>query len=570
MAAIGKDSIGKSKRAFINANIYTGGENGDRAQAIVINGGKFVFVGSNEEVKSWVDQNTEVIDLGGRAVLPSFFEAHCHAQVMASLMFSVNLSESKSLKAYINLVESFIQENPENQFVTGNGWDNSLFPPEGPRKEDLDAVNSDIPIALWSIDHHSLWVNSKSLELAGIKKDTPNPPGGVIEKDQQGEPTGTLRESAANTVMDVIPDFTVEQYKIGILEYQKMANALGFTGCFDAMLETGNHAIQAYMELASAGELSMRIRGCYGADPNKGLAQVEDFIEARKENQRGELFQINTIKFFEDGVTEGLTAYLTEPYSEGAEKENDFKSEPIWKKEELGRIFEEVEKNNFRIHVHSIGDAATMDTLDAFEYASEKNGKTHCRHAITHLQLVRDIDISRFKQLGIIAVVNPYWFMRDDYYYNLQIPYLGRERAEKMYPMKSFIDMGVCVASASDFPITYPLNPFAGIETGITRTTPDPLLLSVCSDPDDPKYKEALWPEEKASLRNMIDSFTYNAAYANGLEEITGSIEVGKSADLIVLDRDIFHTAESRLYEIKVILTLFEGETVYKDDPFPV
>ncbi|MEL7654889.1 MAG: amidohydrolase [Bacillota bacterium] len=558
----------KADKVFINGIVYTSGENSRFEEAIAIKDGKFVFVGDNTEIRSWIDEDTEVIDLKGKMILPSFFEAHGHAQAMAQLMFSVNLTETEVFEEYIHLVSTFANEHSDYQCITGNGWTNTVFPPCGPVKEDLDAISTEIPIALWSIDHHSLWVNSKALHIAGITKDTPDPKGGRIEKNQKGEPSGTLREGAAELVMKAIPDFTVEQYKAAIIEYQGMANRLGLTGSFDAILNEGSNAVKAYKELASDGDLSMYFRGAYSYNVEKSFEQIETFCDAKKKDHVSELFQINTVKIFEDGVIEGATAYLTGPYAEGANKQKGFRGEPIWEKEMLKQAFAEIEKCDFQIHVHAVGDAATKETLDAFEFAEQKNQKKDQRHSITHLQIVDASDIPRFKQLGIIAVANPYWFSKDDYFFSLQIPYLGEERAEKEYPLKSFIGEGVVVASASDFPVTIEPNPLSGIEIGVTRITPEFLLPAICSNLDDPKFKEPLWSDEKASVRDMVDSFTYHAAFAHFLEKQTGSIEPGKSADMIVLDKNIFDVCETEISDAKVLLTLFKGKAVYRDDTF--
>lgn len=558
-------AIDKADKVFINGTVYTSGKNSHFEKAVAIRDGKFIFVGDNNEIRSWIDRDTEVIDMNGKLILPSFFEAHGHAQAMAQLMFSVNLTETESFNEYIELVSGFINEHSEYQCITGNGWTNTVFPPWGPGKEDLDAISTEIPIALWSVDHHSLWVNSKALHIAGITKDTPDPKGGRIEKNQQGEPSGTLREGAAELVMKAIPDFTVEQYKAAIIEYQGIANRLGFTGSFDAVLNAGSNAVTAYKELASGGDLTLYFRGAYSYDVGKGLEQIQTFRDAREKDNTSELFRINTVKIFEDGVIEGATAYLVEPYAEGANKPKGYRGEPIWQKEVLKQTFAEIEKNDFQIHVHSVGDAATKETLDAFEFAKQKNKKNDQRHAITHLQIVDFGDIPRFKQLGIIAVANPYWFMKDDYYYNLQIPYLGADRAEKEYPLKSFIKEGVVVASASDFPVTFEPNPLSGIEIGVTRITPEFLLPIIYSDPDNLKSKEPLWPDEKANVQDMVDSFTYHAAFAHFLEKQTGSIEVGKSADMIVLDKNIFDVRETEISSAKVLLTLFKGKEVYRE-----
>ena len=244
--------------------------------------------------------------------------------------------------------------------------------------------------------------------------------------------------------------------------------------------------------------------------------------------------------------------YLLEPYKHKPE----FLGEPIWGPEALNSLCNALDKEKIQIHVHQIGDAAARITLDALEYALEMNGKRDSRHLITHLQLVTPEDILRFKRLGVIGVPQPFWFKIDEYYWNLALPYLGKERADVQYPMQSFIDAGVTMASASDFPVTIPFDPVIAIQLGITRSEIGKAT------------EEILWPEERASLEDMIASFTTNGAYANFLENETGSIEVGKQADLVVLDQNLFEIPPTEIASTKVLLTLVDGKQVFRDPEF--
>jgi predicted amidohydrolase YtcJ len=553
-----------------NGYVYTGGTSPKTAEAVAVKDGIILFVGSAADTKQYIGAGTKVVDLKGKMLMPSFFETHGHAQSQTSMVYSVNLKGLKSVDEYLKVIKEFSDANPDAAAITGFGWLNTMFTPEGPNKELLDKIRSDIPISLTSEDYHSAWVNSKALEMGKVTKDTPNPAGGgVIEHNAQGEPSGTLRESATGLVDSIIPDYTVAQYKEGIKAYQEMAQSLGFTGAFDAVLGEGSNAIEAYKELAKSGELKMRFRGVYITDTEQGAEQIKQLAAARQKDDAGDLFKINTLKFFEDGVVEGLTAYLLEPYAPGTGKPDGYKGAPKWNIDKLKEVVAAGEKAGFQIHIHAIGDGAVRDSLDALAYAEQKNGDKDYRNAITHLQLVAPADIPRFKELGVIAAVNPYWHFKDDYYYDLQLPYLGEARAEKEYPMKSFVDAGVMIASASDYPVTAPPDPLFGIQVGITRTVPGGTLsYGAVQDPNDPKYKLPLWPEESVKLSDMITSYTYNGAYANFLEKETGSIEVGKSADMIVLDKNLFEIPSTEISHAKVFMTIFKGEEAYKVDNF--
>jgi predicted amidohydrolase YtcJ len=548
---------------FTNAIIYTMDPKRSIAESIAIKNGRIVFLGSDTDAKAWIDDRTEVIDLEGRLVLPSFLEAHAHASSTTELVCAVDITSQLSLDGYLKTIKEFVGSHPGLKMLKGAGWRNTVFSNDGPKKEDLDLISCDIPIAIWSEDHHSVWANSKALQLAGITKNTPSPDGG-IQKNADGEPTGTLRESAGIFIMNELPEFTVEEYETGIKAYQEMAHSLGYTAFFDPWLYLNSNAIKAYKNLAAKNELHCRVRGAYYGDPAKGAAQVGEFTENRKTDNAGELFQISAVKIFADGVVEGNTAYLLEPYAD----QSDFRGKPIWDPDDLSQMCAALEQAGFQVHVHSIGDAATKEVLDALAYAEQQNGKGDYRNGITHLQLVDPPDIKRLKDLDVVAVINPYWATKDDYYFMSQVPSLGQKRADLEYPVKSLFDAGIICASASDYPVTNPLNPLFGIETGITRMNPLQLRPILLSEPDDPRFDEPLWPEESATLEEMIASFTWNAAYSMRLEKETGSLEVGKSADMIVLSEDLFSIKASDINRAKVLLTLFQGRKVYSDSRF--
>jgi hypothetical protein len=316
------------------------------------------------------------------------------------------------------------------------------------------------------------------------------------------------------------------------------------------MLDTGS--IAAFNALAEEGKLKMRFRGSVTMDPDHDIElQIKTVLKERSKNTHP-YFQTNAAKIFVDGVVEGGTAYLLEPYAHKPE----FRGEPIWESETLNYTSVSLDKEKVQIHLHVIGDAAARISLDALEQAQVLNGERDSRHLVTHLQLVEPEDVQRFKQLDVIGVPQPFWFKIDEYYYELALPYLGKERADIQYPMKSFIDIGVVMASASDFPVTIPFDPLIAIQRGMTRSGSD-------EDAD-----EILWPEERVGLDDMIRSFTYNGAYANFLENETGSIEVGKQADIIVLDQNLFEIPTSEIAKTKVLMTLVDGKEAYRASTF--
>ncbi|MGO0060366.1 amidohydrolase [Brevibacillus fluminis] len=540
--------IAPADAVFTNGVVYTVDRNRNVAQAVAIRGDKIVYVGTDEGAKAFIGAQTKVTDLQGKMVLPGFIDSHTHASKTTGLIYSIDLFDGDSIDKYVEIIQAFVKEHPQEPTLQGRGWSNPVAPGIGPRKEVLDQIVPTTPIALTSDDGHSLWVNSAALKLAGITKDTPNPTGGVIERDPKtGEPSGTLREKAMDLVLQKIGGYTVQQYETGIEAYQQKAVERGVTTVRDPDLLRYPNVLEAYEELAKENKLTIRFRNAITANPDKGPEQVAEFVKIRDRNQTP-LFQINAVKIFMDGVVEGATAYLEKPY-----EHKHTNGELIWKPDVYQKTAAAADKAGFQLHIHSIGDASTRIALDGMAYAEQQNGDHDARHSLVHLQLVNPQDIERFKKLGAVGIVQPFWFMQEDGFYDeIEVPYLGRERAEKEYPMKSLINQGVHVASSSDYVVTPEFNPLNGIQQGITR---------IADGETDPK--KIANPEERATLPDMIASFTIEGAYANHVDDITGSIELGKKADIIVLDKNLFAIPVTQIKDAKVLLTMVEGKEVY-------
>jgi hypothetical protein len=415
-------------------------------------------------------------------------------------------------------------------------------------------------VVLRSQDGHSVWVNNKTLKLAHLSKNTADPPNGKIERMPDGRPSGTLREAAMGLVDKVIPPYTRQQYEAAILHYQKtIAGPLGITQVFVPGLSTNSLQLAAYENLAKAGRLTMRVRAAIVLNPDQPAgAQIQAAI-AERTRHTDPRFRITSIKFFVDGVIEGHTGYLLKPYSD-AQKYNGssgYRGMPMWSQDALNAASAAASKAGFGLHYHAIGDAAVRMALDAITIAQNAAGKQRFRPAVTHLQLVDPSDLVRFTTLGVVAVTQPYWFVIDKYYFwNIQVPYLGKQRADLEYPMQSFIKDGTLVASSSDYPVTMPPNPLAGIETGVLRWYQDG------SNGD-----AVLWPAERCTLEQMLDTFTINGAKSLSLETISGSIETGKSADFIVLNRNILGIPTKLIGDPKqtyVLFTYFRGRKIFE------
>ncbi len=545
-----------------NGTVYTVDQQRSLAEAVAVKGKEIIFVGNNSEATEFVGPQTEVIDLAGKMVLPGFIDSHAHVSATINEDDSVMLYHLDSEAGYVSAVKDFAIKHPELSVIYGHGWNNEAFAPEGPLKEKLDAVVADRPVSLMSHDGHSIWVNSRALDMAGITKDTPCPPGGMIELNPTTkEPSGTVRETARDLIQNILPPYTVEQLKTGIRDFMREAGRVGITSVHDPMLllpdsdgqlngyGSARNSILAFEELVNNAELTCRVRSSILTDPTQGDSQVPA-LAAACAKQKHPLFQISGAKVFIDGVVEGGTAYLHQPYAH----KPDFRGEPLWEQEQLNALCRAADRQNLQIHIHAIGDAAICMSLDALEFARQHNGQRDSRHLITHLQIVDDADIARFADLNVIGVPQPFWHVKGEYFWGLEAKYLGRERAEKEYPMKSFLDAGVTLASASDYPVQVPSPPLVGIMLGVLRCIPG-----------DPDPNEILGPAERMTLPEMIASFTINGAYANFMEAETGSIEVGKKADLVVLERNLFDIPTEEIGDVNVVMTMFEGKAVRRD-----
>lgn len=555
-------------KVWTNGVIFTADAENSFAEAVAVRDGVIIFIGTAADAEAYIGEATAVVDLEGLMMLPGMTDSHIHAPgTILSQLYQIDLNGILTEEATMAAIEEFVAEHPDLEIYYGDGFSVGAFSGEevakGPRKERLDAI-SDKPIMISSYDGHTRWLNSAAFEYFGITKDTVSPEGGVIERTADGELWGTLKELA----IELTPsqEFTDEQMHDAFVAFQEYMHSLGYVGITD--MGSGILASEAYdpfMDMDKKGELKLYVMKNTVMDPNSDLEpQIETAI-ANRERYQSELYYYGSTKFFADGVIEGVTGYLLEPYTEAAEAGDDFVSAPLWTPEKMSEAFTLANAAGFQIHVHSIGDASTRQVLDAFEYALMQNGEGDYRNLITHLQLVDPTDIPRFAELSVIANLQPYWAFKEPYWWEVvDQPLLGDERAEREYPMQSFIDAGALLVSSSDHGVTpYPI-PFWAIEVGVTRNLNNADFYEVeeITDIDDPTW--LLAPEERVSLVDMIRSFTINSAFQNFREATTGSIEVSKSADFIIISQNLFEIDPLDIDKTEVLFTIFKGEVVWQ------
>ena len=543
-------------QARAEATLYSGGFIYARAglespEALVVRDGNFAYAGKLEEALGVCGSKCQRVDLAGRMLAPSFFDAHAHPNlgVIFDLRDLPYRDKLPTPAEYVEHIRQYLLQHPETRVLRGVGWDNAAFRQGPPDKALLDQVSRDIPIFLRSSDQHSAWVNSKALELGGIDRHTPNPSGGLIERDAGGQPGGTLRDGASNFIEAALPPLSVDENKALILKFQDMAHSLGITAYMCAMVMPRSTLYTAYRELLAEGRLKTYTQLAFMMTPDTyqdALAWLAQEVADYEATRSGDLLGFRLAKFFMDGTIIGQSAYLLEDYA----ARPGYRGESQWPPDVLQAAFQLCEQQGIRIHVHVIGDAAAQLALDKLETLTRPN-----RHALTHLEVIRPEDIARFKASGLIATLNPYWFCKSLVWKDVELAHLGPERAERMLPARAFLDAGVPVAAASDYPVTAVPNPLIGMEMAVSRT-----LIAAWRDG---RSAEAcmLNPGQALAPEQALDAFTFTAAYAYGLEQLTGSIEQGKSADFVVLDRNILTGPSS---EARVLETWFRGQLVYQ------
>jgi hypothetical protein len=540
-----QDEQAAADLALTGGKIYTVDSARSWAEAVAIKDGRIVFVGSSADANDFIGDNTKVVDLKGRMVVPGFQDAHVHPISAGVEANACNLNGLENVDAYIAAIKKYADQHPDEPWITGGGWSMAAFGPGAlARRELIDAVVPDRPVLLYSQDGHTTWANSKALEIAGITNKTPDPPDGRIDRDPKtGAAVGSLQEGASSLVAAKIPPVNDTKRADGLRYAVKYLNALGITAMQDASVNEDD--LKTYRQLDDAGELSLHVVGSIWWERDQGLEQIEDIKRLRAEFTKDHV-DAGTVKIMQDGVMENYTAAMLEPYL----VPDKTKGIPMVEPENLKEAVTKLDAEGFQVHFHAIGDAAIRQSLDAVEAARTANGDLGHRHHISHLELIDKADIPRFKALGAVANFQPLWAMNDDYVTELTVPFIGPERAAGLYPIGSVLKSGGTIAFGSDWSVSSP-NPFEQMETAITRLealggTTEPLL-----------------PDEAISLAEALDAFTINAAYVNRDEKDTGSIEVGKHADLAVLDRNLFDTAPAELSDTKVLVTLFEGKVVH-------
>lgn len=522
---------------FLNGKIYTLDENNPLAEALAVKGDKIVFTGSNEKVKEKIGKETLVVDLEGKTVIPGLIDAHVHFFSYGSSLKELNFVGTKSISEILEIVKRNLPNYKKGEWITGHGWDHEDWEKkEFPTYKEISEITPDNPVYFTRVDGHAGWANKKAMEIAGITKETKDPPGGKIIRDERGEPTGVFIDTAQNLIEKHIPPRSHDWKKDAILRAQEECIKLGLTEVHEA--GTPEDILDIYRELLREGKLKIRIYAMLS-----GEEHFKKYMGKPPVIREGGKLTVRAVKLFMDGALGSRGAFLFEPYSDDPENYGLL----LMDENRLYEITKSALKSGYQVCVHAIGDKANYLALNAFEKAIKETGIKDHRLRIEHAQVLRPEDMHRFSELGVIPSMQPTHATSDMYWAEKR---LGVERAKGAYAWKSIMKKGAKIAGGSDFPVENP-NPLWGFFSAITRY-------------DHNGWPEGGWhPEEKMTREEALRCFTVNAAYSAFEENIKGTLKPGMLADFVVLSKDIMTIPEMDILKTEVLMTVIGGEIVY-------
>ncbi|RNB91618.1 amidohydrolase [Brevibacillus fluminis] len=521
--------------------VFTGLSDGPRPASIAIADNKIIAIGTADEMKAHAGDATKIYTFTDQLIMPGFHDFHLHLMDGAVSMTTANLFSASSLEEALETVREYAESHPDTSWVIGSSWDSGYWDSQQlPDRYALDRILPDRPALLFHAEGHYAWVNSKALEIAGIHRDTENPPYGIIGKDEHGEPDGILYEKAMDAVIRKAYDFTKEQKRELFTSFLSYAASLGITSVHDLFATESMEMLydyELYKEFEDSGELTIRIHVWPALNGNL------DYPKQVREKYQSDKLRLSGLKQFIDGVVTARTAYMLEPYAD----QPDSRGETSFPEEMLKDWVVEADKEGFSIRFHAIGDGAIRLALDAYENAQKVNGVRDSRHSIEHIEVIHPDDIHRFHKLGVTASMQPnHMGMSERGVYTERI---GMEREPYVFTTHSLQRAGATLAFGTDTPIDG-LNPFQQIYRAVTRF--------------DNGGEEVWNPDQRISLADALKAYTAGPAYGSFREHELGTLEVGKLADLVVLEQNVFEIPAETIPETNVLLTIVDGKVVFE------
>lgn len=530
----------------INARIYTVNPQQKWAEAIAVRGDKIVAVGERKQIEALRGPATKVIDAGQRLLLPGFTDCHIHFMDGSLGLTRVDLNGATTVAEIQKRVKAYADAHSSEPWIQGMGWTYPTFGPSAlPNKKILDDVVPDRPVYLVAFDGHSSWANSKALAMAGIDRNTPDPPNGKIVRDENGDATGALKEAAGDLVAAKTPVPTRTERLDALRKGMREANRVGLTRVHSAGQDF--EYLDLYNELRSRGELTLRFYVAYFLDPPGLTPKSTALVESTRQQYHDDWIAGGVVKTMLDGVVEAHTAAMLAPYTDDPTQSGKL----FWDPDKYKAAIADLDARGLQIFTHAIGDKAVRLALDAYQNAAEVNKTKDARPRIEHIETIAAADVDRFGKLGVIASMQPLHSYPDDDTLNIWARNIGTERASRAWVWRSIQAKGGALAFGSDWPVVT-LNPWPGVQTALTRQT------------SEGNPQGGFIPQQRLSLEDTIRGYTLGAAFAGRREKTEGSLEPGKLADFILLDRDLFKIEPSEIDKTEVLITVVGGKIVYQ------
>ena len=533
--------------------VWTGRADRPDARAVALAGGR--VVGLDDDAEATAGPGTHVVDLAGRLALPGFIDAHVHPVQGGVGLLGCDLSDQPDdEQAYLQALTAYAATATDGEWLRAAGWSMSAFPGGTPTRHGLDRAFPDRPVFVPNRDGHSAWVNSLALRRAGIERSTPDPPGGRIEREPDGSPSGTLHEAAMDLVSAQLPAPGADELVQALLTAQEHLHRLGVVAWQDAIV--GGYAAwgdfyATYLRLAGEDRLTARVTGALWWDRHRGLEQVDELLDRRARGMVGR-FRPLAVKIMQDGVAESFTAGMLEPYLDGHGGSTGNSGISYVEPAILSEAVRLLDSHGFQVHVHAIGDRAVREALDAFAAARAANGPSTSRHHLAHLQVIHPDDLPRFAELDLTANLQALWACHEPQMDDLTIPFLGEPRTRWQYPFGDLRRHGTRLAAGSDWPVST-ADPLHAIQVAVTR---------VMTGPGRSDYQPFL-PEQALGLADALRAYTAGSAYVTH-DDDAGVLRPGARGDVVVLDRDVFARPADEIAAARVDLTAVDGRIVHE------
>lgn len=541
---------------FTGGTVFTGSGTPLAGYSVAVTGDRITAVVPDAEADALANPHTRRIDLAGAMLAPGFQDAHAHPIGAGVELLQCNLTETESAEEAVSAIAAYAAANPDEPWILGAGWSMDHYPGGSPTRDLIDAVVPDRPVFLMSRDHHSAWVNTEAIRIAGLDANTPDPADGRIEREADEFPAGTFHEGSSELFSDVKPETTPDLAYRGLLRAQEELLALGITAWQDAWVGDGGPGTGgrgAYLRAVEEGTLRVHVVGAQWWERDKGLEQIDRILELREErlaSGSSDRFELGTVKIMVDGVAENYTASMIEPYRDAEGHDTCNHGISFLDHDTMVEAVKRLDAAGMQVHFHALGDRAVRDALDAVEAARAANGPSNGRHHLAHLQVVTEADTKRFAEVDATANLQALWATHEDQLDTLTLPFLQEGAVNRQYPFGDLQANGARLAAGSDWPVSS-ANPLEAIHIAVTRVAP-----GIESEPLGGEH-------QRLDLVTALSAYTSGSAYVNHRDHDTGYIREGYLANLVVVNPDPFSVPTDELFQTRVTSTWIEGEAVY-------